>query len=264
VFFKNNETKHQFITTTQNNIQSVSCFFVFFLVLKSSCTSIAKLRRKLQNISKRKVLFLDETALRLNEAPTSTLVAPGETEYVVVDDNTSYSKRFDMIACCSGAQVFPPVIYTPKERSDAGVRGINTKMLIIYIQTVLAQACGALDLYPLYLVLDRSRIHNEKEIIDAFHDNGCQELIQVLKMPTQAAKRMSPLDNSLFAEWKNRCRNREKITMKNIEQIMNDEWNNITSEHLYSYYRKCRLTRSADVYSDCPLPSVHKHNISKA
>lgn len=99
-----------------------------FAVTKKLCDDIAMLRRKLIKISKRKVLFLDETHLRLSAAPTSTLVYPGESEFVVVEDNTSYAKRFDMIACCSGTQVFPPIIFTPKERADAGVKGINKKM----------------------------------------------------------------------------------------------------------------------------------------
>ncbi len=235
-------------------------FFFNFLVSIQHCESIAKLRRKLQNISKRKILFLDETALRLNEAATTTLVYPGETEYVIVDENTAYSKRFDMIACCSGAQVFSPIIFSPKERKQAGVKGINTKMLIQYIENILAQAVGAIDEYPMYLVLDKSSIHNEQEILDAFHYNGCQSLVQVTKMSTQAAKRMSPLDNTLFAEWKQRCRNHDRITMRNIEQIMNDEWNNITPEHLYSYYHHCGLTSRVDPYTDCPLPSTHIHN----
>ncbi len=105
--------------------------FVFVVTLET-CEAIAKLRRKLINISKSKTLFLDETHLKLSEAPSSTLVYPGQNEYVIVDDNTYYSKRFDMIACCSGEQVFPPIIYTPKERTDARVKGINTKMLIKY------------------------------------------------------------------------------------------------------------------------------------
>jgi hypothetical protein len=65
-----------------------------------------------------------------------------------------------------------------------------------YIQDILAQACGALDRYPLYLVLDKSTIHNKEEMLEAFHDNGCQELVDILKMPTQAPKRMSPQDNA--------------------------------------------------------------------
>jgi hypothetical protein len=223
------------------------------------CENIAKIRRRLKNISKRKIIFLDETHLKLNEAVSSTLLAPGETPYVIVSDNTSYSKRYDMIACCSGIQVFPCMIYTPDERTRARVKGINTKMLITYIQTLLAQAIGATDEYPIYLVLDRSTIHNEIEMMQAFHDHGCQSLVEIIKMPTQAAKRLSPLDNTLFHEWKERCRQHSKILSNNIEQIMNDEWNKITSNHLYSYYRHCGLTTSTKPYFDCPLPTQHKH-----
>lgn len=135
-------------------MKNVFIFFFVFIVSIEHCESIAKLRHKLQHISKRKILFLDKTSLRLNEASTSTLVAPGETQYVIVEDNTNYSKRFDMIACCSGSQTFPPIIYTPKERTDAGVKGINKKMLHQYIEDILAQAIASTDEYPMHMVLD--------------------------------------------------------------------------------------------------------------
>jgi DDE superfamily endonuclease len=229
------------------------------IVTKELCDAIEKIRRKLKNISKRKIIFIDETHLKLNEACRSTLVAPGENEYVIVNDNTSYSKRYDMIACCSGEQTFPCMIYTPNERTSMNVKGINKKMLIKYIQDILAQAVGATDLYPIYLVMDRSTIHNEDEMMEAFHDNGCQSLVEIIKMPTQSAKRLSPLDNTLFHQWKEKCRQHNLLTNKNIEQIMNDEWNRISPINLYSYYRHCGLTTSPQPYFDCPLPSLHKH-----
>ena len=139
-------------------------------------------------------MFLDETALRVNASQSHTLVAPGEQSFVIVEDDTAYARRYDMIACCSYDRVFPPKIFSPTDRGEEGVKGINTAMLISYIQDILAQAVGAMDVYPVILVLDRSRIHGEEKIIEAFHDWGCQELKQVIKMPTQAAKRMSPLD----------------------------------------------------------------------
>jgi hypothetical protein len=40
-------------------------------------------------------------------------------------------------------------LFPNRERGDINVKGINTKMLIKYIQDILAQACGALDRYPL-------------------------------------------------------------------------------------------------------------------
>jgi hypothetical protein len=197
--------------------------------------------------------------LKLNTAPTYTLGAPGEKEYVVVEDTSSYAKRYDMIACITSKEVLPPIIYTPDERKAMSVKGINTKMLITYIQHTLAQAAGALDRYPLYLVLDNASCHNKAQILEAFHDNGCQDLVDVLFMPTQAGKRMSPLDNNLFHEWKERIRNDHPITMKNIEQLMSDEWNNLPPQHLPHYYKHCGLTGRGNVYFDCPQPSVHKH-----
>jgi hypothetical protein len=229
------------------------------LVSIQHCDAIAECRRKIHSISKNKVLFLDETALRVNAAQTTTLVVPGETPYVIVEDDTAYARRYDMIACCSYNQVFPPKIFTPADRGEEGVKGINTAMLIKYIQDILAQAVGALDTYPLVLVLDRSRVHNVDQILEAFHDWGCQELKEVIKMPSKAAKRMSPLDNCLFHDWKERCRKRENITSANIEQIMADEWNNTNIETIKSYYHHCLLFQRQDVYDDCPLPSSHHH-----
>lgn len=110
----------------------------------------------------------------------------------------------DMIACCNSKQVFPPFIFSPTERQVQQTRGINKHMLLSYIRDLLAQAVGALDTYPLYLVMDQASIHNEAEITQEFHDWGCQDLTEIWFMPVQGAKRLSPLDHSLFHEWKER------------------------------------------------------------
>lgn len=228
-------------------------------VSASLCEQIADLRRKIQRHSKERVLFLDETAMRLNAAPTSTLVLPGEDAYVIAEDTTSYAKRFDMIACVNGDQVFPPIIFSPQERAEAGVKGINKKMLVKYIQEILAQAIGALDQYPIILTLDKANIH-KGDLLQEFHDMGCQDVQHVWLMPTQAAKRMSPLDNALFHDWKERVRKRSPLTLSSIQQVMADEWNNITQQQIQAHYRHCLLTSHHDPYADCPAPAVHGHS----
>jgi hypothetical protein len=210
-------------------------------------------------MSKKHVLFLDETAVRLSEAPTSTLVLPGEQAYVVVEDNSAYSKRFDMIACINGQKTFAPCIYTPKERSEAGVKGINTEMLEDYILSTLGQETAALDDPPLTLVVDKARIHNEERVLEAFKERG-GHVMTLLKMPSKAAKRLSPLDNSLFHDWKEAIRRRCPLTMRNIEQVMADEWNNISADTIAAHYKHCGLTGYAHVYFDCPEPIVHEHD----
>jgi hypothetical protein len=228
-------------------------------VTSSHCDEIATVRRKLQRISKDRVLFLDETAVRLSEAETSTIVLPGETKYVIVEDDTSYAKRFDMIACINGGQVFAPCIYTPKERSDAGVKGINTEMLVDYILNTLGQETWALDRAPLTLVVDRSRVHNIERMMEAFKERG-GHVMDIILMPSKAAKRLSPLDNALFHDFKQAVRKHGPLTLRNIEQVMSDEWNRITGEQIKSHYHHCGLVCYTDVYRDCPLPRQHHHS----
>jgi hypothetical protein len=229
------------------------------VVCTELCDEIARFRRWSHRLAKKHLLFLDETALKLNEAPTHTLVYPGEKSYVVVEENTSYAARMDMIACISSQKVYPPIIFTPKERSLEGVKGVTTDLLIRSIDGLLAQAVGAVDEYPTYLCIDNSSIHNHDKMIESFHFNGAQNVKDIKYMPPQSAKRLSPLDNSLFHEWKERVRQHEPLTAKNIINIMSDEWNNLPQEHLKKYYHHCGLMSGQDVYKDCPMPTSHHH-----
>jgi hypothetical protein len=210
-------------------------------VSKELCDEIASIRRKAARVSKDSLLFLDETALRVNAAPRTTLVYPGETAYVLTDSTSSYAARFDMIACCNSKQVFPPFIFSPTERQIQQTRGINKHMLLSYIRDLLAQAVGALDTYPLRLVLDQASIHHEAEIMQEFHDLGCHDLTEIWFMPVQGAKRVSPLDNALFHEWKERCRKHAPIKARDMQRVMSDEWNNLPAEHIREYYQHCGL-----------------------
>ena len=139
------------------------------------CEQIAKVRCKLQRTGIGHILFLDETLKREGDVDSYSIVLPDQPPILDSSSTSKYAARFDMIACCSGKTVLPPVIYSPKERQ----KGIDTAMLLQHIRDLLAQAAGALDQYPLLLVLDRATIHNEDKIMQEFHDWGCQELTEV-------------------------------------------------------------------------------------
>lgn len=230
-----------------------------FLVSPEHCLEIARLRRTLMAQSKSRVLFLDETYVRIGTVSRSTLVAPGETNYVVVADTTAYAPRYDMIACCSGDCVFPPIIFSQDDRQEWGRTGVGKEMVNYYIQDMLAQAVGALDQYPITLVIDKSRAHNIQEMLECFHESGCQDLQTICFMPTCGAKRMSPLDNALFHQWKEGVRKRGPMNHRNITQTMADVWNNIDQRTLRAYYHHCGLFNGTDPYFDCPDPSSHRH-----
>ncbi len=231
------------------------CVLICAAVSAALCTQIADVRRKLRALEDGHVLFLDETALRVSEAPTHTLTLPGEQAFVLAEDTSSYAKRFDMIACCTSLETLPPIIYAPNERR----KGIDAEMLLSYIRDFLAQAVGALDRYPLTLVIDRATIHNPARMLQQFHDWGCQELTQILLLPPASAKRLSPLDNSLFHDWKERVRKRGSVTSDNIRAAMSDEWNNLPASLLNAHFRHCLLRAGQPLLSDCPAPAEHRH-----
>ncbi|CAF3946324.1 unnamed protein product [Rotaria sp. Silwood1] len=122
---------------------------------KLACDEIATLRLRLQRVSSKKTIFLDETHIKINEVPTTTLVDLKEMPYVAVTDSSSYAACFDMIAAIVGVQVLPPIVYSPQDRKTREVKGINSQMLIDFIEDILCPAINALDLFPQYLVLDK-------------------------------------------------------------------------------------------------------------
>ena len=219
------------------------------------CDQIAQIRRKLQRINKQHILFLDETHKREGDVDNFTIVLPGEPPFIETSSTSSYARRFDMIACCSGTTTLPPIIYSPSERD----KGVTSEMLLQYIRTLLAQSAGALDVYPLLLYLDRSPIHSEEKIKQEFHDWGCQELVEVIRIPSASAKRLSPLDNSLFNVWRRRVLADGPLTLRNIKRRMSAAWESITRADIQAQFKHCGLMRGTDVYFDCPNPNQHRH-----
>ncbi len=221
------------------------------------CEQVADIRRKIRRIGTRKAIFLDETALRISEAPTHTIVLPGESAFVEASETSSYAARYDMIAACTSDRVLLPKIFTPQERKGADVKGINGPMLQQFIDDTLAQAVEGLDRYPLLLFLDRAPIHrNTDSLLQTFRDRSSESIKEIQLLPPNAAKRVSPLDNALFHDWKQECRKHSPLTSDNIQQVMNDAWEKMQPKQ---HYKHCGLTRSKNVYFDCPAPAEHQH-----
>lgn len=244
-----------------HNINFYFCLiFLLSIVSHDLCEEIADVRRRLQRMDKKYVLFLDETAVRENEAIRSTLTAPGEEPIALATSTTTYAHRYDMIACCSADKVFIPFIYSPTERVAAGLKGINTNVLLRYIHSTLGQEIAALEKKTIILVMDKASIHNKQKLIEALEEEHAA-VVEIILMPTSSAKRLSPLDNSLFHLWKHKVRENAPLTDFNIVQIMSDEWNKISRRTLLAQYVHCGLERGKDPYFDCPQPSLHNHNM---
>jgi hypothetical protein len=229
------------------------------LVCASFCTEIARMRKWGRRVGVKHLLVWDESALHVGEAPSTTLVPAGQSSLVLVEENSAYAARYDIIMVISHNRVLPPIIYGPEDRKALRVDGITTTMILTYITNLLAQAIAALDVYPLFLLLDRAAVHNTDKMMEALIDGGCQCVTQIKKYPPKAAKRLSPLDNSLIHTWKNNCRARYPITKANIKQVMSDSLYAIPEAQIKSYFQHCGYTSHHSPYYDCPLPQQHQH-----
>jgi hypothetical protein len=224
------------------------------------CEEVAVTRKKIQRIAKEKLLVLDETHCRLSAAPTHSVVLQGEDALVTVTDTGAYAGRIDMIACIHESGALPAFTLTPAQRQRDGVKVLTTNHLIRFITHTLAPAVATLPQSSFVLILDKSRIHNRKKIIDAFATAGVS-IEEVLQLPSQAAKRLSPLDNALFHDWKDRVRAHCPLSLGSISRIMTREWEAITQDQIRAHYRHCGFYRGCSLYLDCSRPSVHKHSI---
>lgn len=219
------------------------------------CEQIAQIRRKVQRRGIGHAVFLDETYKREGDVDSYSIFLPGAHPYIETSVTSKYAARYDMIAVCTGMEALLPSIYAPSERGA----GITTATLVQFIDSLLAQQLRALDRFPLILYLDRASIHNEEKIMEALKDRGCGDVIEIVKLPAASAKRVSPLDNSLFNLWRQRVLDGDPLTKKNIRQRMSDAWNTITATELQAQYSNCGFMRHQDVYFDCPDPDEHQH-----
>jgi hypothetical protein len=233
------------------------CAPLRFSVSSALCEQIAQVRRKVQRIGVGHIVFLDETLKREGDVDNYSIFLPGQPPLIETSVTTKYAPRYDMIAACTGKEVLLPSIYAPQERGA----GITTAVLLRFIDNLLAQQLRALDRYPLLLLLDRASIHNEEKMMEALHNRGCGEVTEIIKLPPASAKRLSPLDNSLFNLWRQRVLAKGPLTKTNIKQRMSDAWNSFTSAELLAQYRHCGLLRHQDVYFDCSDPATHQHGM---
>lgn len=220
---------------------------------------IALFRRRCQRHGIQHLVVLDETGIRLDEIPRKTLVAKGENEIILVDDSSGFAPRYDIICCVNGNTCLPLRVYSPEERRKLGVDGIRKEMFNDFVVNELAQAVGSIDLYPLYLIMDKCKVHNRAELLEAFHTNGAQNVKDIWYLPTQSAKRMSVLDNALIHEFKERVRAQYPIHKHTLISSITKAWHSIPYQHIKSYYHRCGLVRDDPLFYDCPDPYLHHH-----
>ena len=119
-----------------------------------------------------------------------------------------------------------------------------------FIRSKVAPAIVEVGVKEPKVVVDKALRITAAEIREELKEGGVNDALPPLVMPRATAKYLSPLDNTLWHELKDRVRKRKPTTASGMAGIIREEWNAITPAHLHHYYHHCGLTRRSDPHTD--------------
>jgi hypothetical protein len=230
----------------QSTVVSFTVLCVNFFVYKIYCShiflgtddfkdSVRHVRQKLRRVAKARLVFVDETSMKTDVDPTHTLALPGDSGDVEVERPNSFSARVDFIGAITANEVFPPSIITPADRARLGTRGV-TQDIFNAINESLQQSFT--------LVLDRSRAHSLAGIGQALDNAGCDKVEHIVVLPKETAKKVSPLDNALWNDWKKMVQHsvkNKRVDVALLSRQMRLNWQRLSHANLQAHYHHCRL-----------------------
>jgi hypothetical protein len=220
------------------------CFFSSHTKTDGTAEEIEKFRRKAQRMTKRALLFMDETRCMSNSVPHYSLASPGQRAHVQVVNET-FGLRLDVIDSCAVDALGPYRIITPSDRVALGVKGITKDMFLDFFETMMVPFASFRFEPKNVFVVDKARIHDLNRMYDVAAELMPDTTVEVWTMPTNSAKFLSPLDNGFhaelqqgFAELIEKTDRSENAAVECVHSFMRSNG----GANLHSYYRHCGLT----------------------
>jgi len=211
---------------------------------------VKKLRRKLQRIAKRRIVFIDQSNIELGAKRTRALCVEGQEAKVAVSQGQWYPKRVDMMAAISYDDVLGIETSGPTKRRREKRKGYRKIDVLNFIRLRLAKKLPKLRVPNMTFCMDKALKISQEEVLDALKDGGCTVVEHVVVLPTASGKHLSPLDNCLWHQVKHRIREAQPHTEHATEQAIKAAFKAITAEQIHAYYRHCSLTRGQNVNKD--------------
>ncbi|CAF3016128.1 unnamed protein product [Rotaria sp. Silwood2] len=156
--------------------------------------------------------------------PCRTFVAPEYKPLIIVDKSAACAECFDFIGAINGPQI------------------TNT----------LAPAINRLRINDMYLICDKSRLHNMANMMRPLKTGKCKSIIDIHYMPTASAKYISPLDNPIWHSFRKLVRKQYPFTTVDLSSILSRTFYSLSRQEISNAYRKCAITYGTDVYYDQP------------
>ena len=180
---------------------------------------MAQFRRKCQRVDKNHLVFIDGTGIRAEPRKLRALAPRGNTPRVTATRHEKYEPRVDMWGAIAYSGPLACETFTSQQRKNViktrsgkkGVKGYTKPMVKNFLKKKLAPKIKKLKGKPI-LCMDKGLHFKEEEVKEAIEDGGATNLHDVWIFPTNTAKFVSPLDNTLWHGLKERVRARKPDT----------------------------------------------------
>jgi len=216
---------------------------------------VAKFRRKCQRVNKNRLVFIDGTGIRSEPRKLRGLAPRGSIPRVTAKRHEKYEPRVDMWGAISYSEPLVCETFTSQQRKKVintrsgkrGVKGYTKPMVKNFLKKKLAPKIKKLKGKPI-LCMDKGLAFKEEEVKEAIKSGGATNLHDVWIFPTNTAKFVSPLDNTLWHGLKDRVRARKPATEDSTARIMKREFMATPPTEIKNYYRHCGLTKRCHPY----------------
>ena len=220
--------------------------------------SVVSIRKKCQNVPKSSLVFLDGSGIRAEPRPLKGLSPIGQPANTSAEKPEKYEPRIDImgaicyhgpLACETKTSKQRRAIPNPK-KGKIGVKGYTKSMVKNFLRMELSPKIQDTKAKEVIVCMDKGLAFKEDEAREQFRLGGASKVKAVWILPTNTAKYVSPLDNTLWHSLKERVRARKPKTEAGTARIVKQEFMRFTESEIQSHYRKCKLTRNSNPSED--------------
>ena len=185
------------------------------------------------------------------------LASRGHPATAKVTKAEKYQQRVDMYGAVSGSGPVACETKTSQERraitnqktGKKGVKGYTKAMLKDFLTKKLAPKLKA-KREKMTVCMDKGLALKKDEAKEALQKGGARNIQDIWILPTNSAKFVSPLDNTLWHALKERVRARKPETEEETAEVLRAEFMGFSATEIKQYYKHCGLTSKEDPFKD--------------
>lgn len=201
---------------------------------------------------------MDGSGIKSEPRPLRGLSVSGTPAVTTAEKPEKYEPRIDIMGAISYDGPLVCETKTSKQRKTIpnskkgkkGVKGYTKAMVKNFLKNKLSPKIQDMKAKEVIVCMDKGLAFKEEEAKKQFRDGGAQKVKAVWILPTNTAKYVSPLDNTLWHTLKERVRARKPRTEEGTARIVKEVFDGFTRSEIQNYYRNCKLTRNSNPSED--------------